>query len=171
MAKKIEQQVADTILQRTRKKTIAGVEYEIRPPTVETVILMSELIAELPKINHKAQGWEKVTEMLKAGRNCRILGDIVALQILGPKELTEERIVEKKYFFGLIRQKETVVVNKQKELAKILLTELEPEELRAIHLELLTNMQVGSFFSFTASLAEVNLLKPTTEAGTTAFGL
>ena len=171
MAKRIERQVADTILQRTHKRIIAGVEYEIRPPAVETVILMSELIAELPKMDTNVQGWGKVPEMLRVGKDCRILGDIVALQILGPKGLMEEKVVEDKYLFGLIRRKKRVVIDRQKELAKVLLSELEPDRLKVLHLELLADMQIGSFFYLTASLAGVNLLKPTTEAGMTASGL
>ena len=168
MKKTIETKAADVILQRKQEVNIAGTDYSVAPPTLATVIMLSELVSYIPQFNTKAEGWDKVSEMLRIGKDCRILGDIVALQVLGAKGLKKEQVIEKKLFWWSTKKK--VVVDKQKELAKILLTEITPEELYNLYIELLYGMEIGHFFAFTASLAEVNLLKPTTEAGMTVSG-
>ncbi|MCC8155482.1 MAG: hypothetical protein LIP01_15645 [Tannerellaceae bacterium] len=48
MAKTIESKVADTILERKMKLEIGGKYYEVAPPTTATLILVSELVAQLP---------------------------------------------------------------------------------------------------------------------------
>lgn len=56
------------------------------------------------------------------------------------------------------------------QLANDILDALSPKNLHETLVDILTEMEIVDFFSITASLIEVNLLKATKEAVTTASG-
>lgn len=105
-----------------------------------------------------------VSEVLFIAKDCRILGDIVAILILGAKNLKETVVetVEVKRRFRRPRV-ETVEreIDRKAELSKWLLEELDPAELRKLFSELINGFQLGDFFGFTTFLIETNLLRPT----------
>lgn len=89
----IESRVASAILERNVGNIeIEGVTYEIAPPSIATLIVVSEFIASLP-IVEKVEKTEIVNSVLHHARFFRPLGDIAATLILGAKSLTEERVV------------------------------------------------------------------------------
>ncbi len=150
---------------------IEGNSYTIDRPRVRTVIVVSELISRLPGVNTGAADIKtQIMEGLKTAKDSEVVGEIAAVLILGAKHLTEERIVEKKRLFGLIKTTSKVVVDKKKELADTLLLELGNDELQELITECLSYQKVHRFFGLIASLYEVNLLKPTGEATMTASG-
>ena len=121
----IESRVASAILERNVGNIeIEGVTYEIAPPSIATLIVVSEFIASLP-IVEKVEKTEIVNSVLHHARFFRPLGDIAATLILGAKSLTEERVVvqEKRYLFGLIKRKskKKIKIDKRAELAKAIL--------------------------------------------------
>lgn len=150
---------------------IGGRAYTIDRPRVRTVIKVSELISTLPGVNTQAKDiMTQIIEGLKAAKDSEVVGEIAAVLILGAKHLTEERVIEKKRLFGLIRTTTTTVVDRKKELADELLLELGSDELQELITECLSYQKVHHFFGLIASLYEVNLLKPTGEAEMTASG-
>lgn len=192
MPETIEQKASETILQKTQEVKIGEETYQVAPPTTSTLILASEYIAQLPSI--KLDGDSILIETLYIAKDCRVLGDIVAILILGAKGLTEEikvsktvektieRTVYDEYLFGFIKRpkvitetiteivEEEVVIDRKAELAQKLLDEIPPLELNNLMAMLLRKMQISDFFGLTTSLIEINLLRQTREVGTTAFG-
>jgi len=188
----IEKQVAATVLQKPIEETIGGETYQIAPPSCATIILASELVAQLPAIQLNPENI--ASETLYVAKDCRILGDLLAVLILGAKGLSEtiimpetiektvEKIVYDEYLFGLIKRpkkipvtitetvEKEVEVDKQAELAKKLLLDVGPKEIRSAVARLLDKLEIGDFFGFTTSLLEINLLRQTREVTTTAFG-
>ena len=128
--------------------------------------MVSEAISQLP---HIAIDTEKVVEeTLSIAKDCRILGDIAAILILGAKSITEKKkvpqIKEKRYLCGLIRRPYTIeveiTIDKKAELAKELLEDVSPRELNLIVSQILSRMQIADFFGLTTFLTELNLLHP-----------
>ena len=160
----IESRVASAILERNVGNIeIEGVTYEIAPPSIATLIVVSEFIASLPIVEKV----EIVNSVLHHARFFRPLGDIAATLILGAKSLTEERVVvqEKRYLFGLIKRKskKKIKIDKRAELAKAILENVRPTVLFNVVVQRLQDMEISSFFAITTSLSEANILKPTKE--------
>ena len=163
----IESRVASAILERNVGNIeIEGVTYEIAPPSIATLIVVSEFIASLP-IVEKVEKTEIVNSVLHHARFFRPLGDIAATLILGAKSLTEERVVvqEKRYLFGHIKRKskKKIKIDKRAELAKAILENVRPTVLFNVVVQRLQDMEISSFFAITTSLSEANILKPTKE--------
>lgn len=167
MNKTIEQTVAETILEQPFEVKVGEKSYQVASASTATLILVSEAISQLP---HIALDTEKVVEeTLSVAKDCRILGDIAAILILGAKNITEKKkvpqIKEKRYLLcGLIRRPYTVeveiTIDKKAELAKELLEDVSPRELNLIVSQILSRMQIADFFGLTTFLAELNLLHP-----------
>lgn len=166
--KTIEQKTTDTILQRAQEISIGNEVYQVSPPTTATLILASELIIKLPSI--KLDEDNMITEALYIAKDCRVLGDIVAVLILGAKNLRTAKTIVKKRLFGLIRETEQIVVDNQAELADKVLNYLSPQQFNQLLNHLLKTMQVSDFFGSTTSLVEINLLRQTREVVTIPSG-
>ena len=144
MNKTIEQTVAETILEQPFEVKVGEKSYQVASASTATLILVSE------------------------AKDCRILGDIAAILILGAKNITEKKkvpqIKEKRYLCGLIRRPYTVeveiTIDKKAELAKELLEDVSPRELNLIVSQILSRMQIADFFGLTTFLVELNLLHP-----------
>ncbi|WP_302121402.1 hypothetical protein [uncultured Duncaniella sp.] len=179
MAENLETKVASTILQQATKIKIGDKEYKAAPPSIATLILVSEAVSHLP---HFEFDTEKVASTsLAIAKDCRILGDIAAILLLGARNITEVRTERetrtKRRLWGLWHQKQTVTVtrevNRMKELSKELLENLSASELHTAIASMLTQMELGDFFALTTFLTEVNLMKQTkakVEMETTASG-
>lgn len=184
MSENIETNVAKTVLQQPEEITVGDTVYRVAPPSAATLILVSEVAARMPQI--KLDPERIVDEVLSIARECRPMGEFVAILILGAKGLSETRkvvrTVEKTVYepclFGLLKRprviteavEEEVVIDRKEQLAKALLEDLSPRELHNLTARLLTRMQVADFFGLTTFLIETNLLRQTREVGTTASG-
>lgn len=167
----IENKVSDTILQRPYRIDIGGEPYEVAPPSIATLVIVSGLIAQLPQIEMDKKN--VMMESLRIAKDCEIIGDIVATLILGAENLIEEREIVQKRCLGIIREKVKVTIDNQHILSKKILRRLTPHQVNKITLDILNRMEIGDFFGLTASLIEVNLTKPTKQVGiaeTTASG-
>lgn len=175
--KTVESKVADTILQRIEDVKVGTETYSVAPPSCATLIIASEAISALPGL--KMDSSRVIEEVLKNAKDCRAIGDVVAVLILGAKHLTETvKVVETRYkrvFLGIFKKPYEVevetVVDRRAELARLLLEELTPHELYRLALQLLGRMQVSDFFGLTTFLVEINTTRPTkVETETTASG-
>jgi hypothetical protein len=162
---KIEQKVSEAILQRPEDIVIGGETYTVQPPSVATLILASEAIAQLPVA--KLDSENVVSESLHIAKDCRILGDIIAILILGAKRLKETKTTVKKRLFGLIQSTEETTVDNRAALSEKILSELSPKELNSLLTNLLLKMETAFFFGTIIFLIDVNLTRPTK---TTASG-
>ena len=168
----IEQRVASAILQQPREIELGGTTYHVAPPTIATIILVSEAISTIP--TERLDDEHIVEETLRIAKDCRVIGDILATMILGAKGLTEEVEVEERRLFGLIRRTKKKVVDRKAELSKRLLEELSPSQLNRAIPMLFKGFELGDFFGTTTFLIGVNVLQPTkgrVENETTAPGL
>jgi hypothetical protein len=159
----IEKKVADTILQKPYKVEVGGVTYEVAPPSIATLVIVSSLIAKLPQVNLNEKNI--LLETLKVAKDCSLLGDIVATLILGADNLEEERVIVQKRLFGIIREEVKIKIDNQHILSDKILKKLTPRQVNNTTVEILNRMEVGDFFGLTASLIEVNLTKPTKQVG------
>lgn len=176
-SKTLEEKVAETILQKSDEITIGEKTYKVAPPTTATLILASEAVSRLPKTVLDPQ--KVVEESLSVAKDCKALGDIAAIMILGARNLTETRKVrerrEKRCLWGFFKRHEWVEVEKtidrKAELAQELLNTYSPKALNMIVGALLHKMELGDFFGLTTFLTEINLLRPTkVGTGATASG-
>lgn len=153
----IEQKVAQTVLQQTERIAVGGKTFTVAPPSVATLILVSEAISRLPQ--HHLDNKKIVDESLSVARDCKVIGDIVATLILGAKK------GRKCGFSALLNS------IRKRRLSRMLLEELTPSELNLLLVRLLKRLQIGDFFELTTFLIEVNLLRPTKVVSeTTASG-
>ena len=168
MTKTIEQRVGEAVLQQPKEFVIGDKTFIVAPPSVSTLILVSEAISLLPQVQlDKAK---IVEEVLFVAKDCRILGDIAAILILGAKGLKEIVTTKRKHFFGLFTRSVNETVDRKAELSKWLLEELDTAQLNKLIFELLKDFNLGDFFGTTTFLIEINLLRPTKVVETTASG-
>jgi hypothetical protein len=171
MDKTPEQKVAETILQRPEKVTIGSETYEVAPPSIATLILVSEAVAQFPQVTLDR---EVVTESLYVAKDCRILGDALAILILGAKGLKRIKDTTKKRFFGLLKDRRQFVEDSKAILSEKILKELTPEQTYVMLFDLLAKMETAFFLTTITFLIGVNLTKETKEpeeTKTTASGL
>lgn len=164
----IENKVAAAILEKDiAEMEIEGKTYKIAPPSIATLILVSEIISHFPIVEDKVPKEKVLYYVLHYAKHFNALGEMVAVLILGAKGLTDERIetVEKRYLFGLIRRKQErkIVIDKKTELAKLILENVRPSVLFNVVVKRLNQLEITSFFGITTSLSEANILKPTKE--------
>ena len=165
----VEKKVSKEVLQQPEEISVGGKTYTFYPPSVATLILASEAISQLPQV--KLETEHLAEDSLYAARECRILGDIVAILLLGARHLTEvQKVVrthEKRLFWGLLRYKRTreeeVTVDRKAELAKTLLEELTPRDLHTSRRSYYRECSWRIFFGLTTFLIEINLTRPTRE--------
>lgn len=173
----LEQAVSDAILQKsTESITIDGEVYPITPATVATVIMISELAAQLPPVE-KDTG-NILQEVLATAKGCKALGRIAAVLILGAKRVKEGRQKEwrrvrqvRRWVWGKFRYtacdvEEVYCIDEVDYLAERILEELTNETLAKMVGARLGLMQIGSFFELTTFLSGANLLKRTRKVET-----
>lgn len=155
----LEKLVADAILERASETiTIGGREYEIAPATPATLILVSELVAEMPAVNIKADNI--LLEVLATAKDVAVIGKITATLILGAKRLKKRRKLWVRNGWRWRR------VNELDYVAERILDEVTNETLVKVISKRLGLMQISSFFEVTTFLSEANQLKRTREVET-----
>lgn len=166
MEKTFESMTADTLLQRVQSITIGGVEYVVAPPTLATLVLVSEEVSYLPQV--VLDPAKHVEDALREARNFRTLADVMAILILGAKRLT----IEEEYttrVLGIFKRKRKRVVNMKQRVAEAMMN-VELSELLVALTTILKMMQTEHFFAIATFLTSINLTKPTKVAETTASG-
>lgn len=155
----IESKVAGTILQKpVLRFVIGGKEYEVASPSIATLILVSELVSEMPNAPRKIDGSNVINFVLHNAKDYRKLGTIAAVLILGAKRVMQTNWVR---FCGIKLWKKRR--SEAEVLGERLLEDLSPKALFDIVVEILKEMEISAFFGITTSLSEVNLVKATKE--------
>ena len=175
-ARSIERAVADAILQQpSGTVTLRGVDYPLGPPSPATLIMLSGLCGDLPVMDVKGN---ILHEVLLRGRDCGVLGRMVAVLILGAKRVCEGRMVEVeavrerrgflRRLLGLPCRMVTArrLVPELDYLSGVVLEDLSPSGLSSLTEQLLLYGEVADFFALTTSLCGANLLRPSGEVVT-----
>lgn len=148
----IESRTASEVMQRGQDITIGGKTYSVAPPTVGTLILVSEAVAKIPRLTLNTE--TVVEDVLREAKNCRAIGDAMAVLILGSKRISANR----RFPACLLAKR-----NEQKRLARRILDTASPREIQEALAELVRRMQLGDFFGLTTFLNGINMTKPTAE--------
>ena len=157
----IESKVAAAILEKkVGTLDIDGKRYEIAPPSIATLILISEVVATLP-IVEKVPNDKILYSVLHHAKDFKALGDMAAILILGAKEC--KRSEKKPRFYGIRHFFGYEYKPSKDELAEIILQNVRPTVLFDVIIQRLKDMEISSFFAITTSLSEANILKPTKE--------
>lgn len=172
--KTLEQQVADTILQRrTTSLEIGGHVYDIPAPTPATIMMVSEEAAKMPQISKNPKSI--FNETLRTARHCGAVGRIAAILVLGAKRIRENRrvvVAERRRWswrkLRLTTERETV--GELDFVAGRIMEDITPATLNEAVTRRLMEMQLGDFFGLTTSLSEINTLAATREVEPTAHG-
>ena len=171
MTKTQEQKVAAAVLQTPTKIKVSGTTYEVEPPTLATLITVSEIVSALPTPPDEG-GADVITASLAYAASCKPLGLLAATLILGARVAKEKAdvspIARIKRWFGL---KGTEERTRGEVLGEEILEHCTAKEVQAIVADTLKQMEIASFFALTTFLKGVNLLRPTkVESETTASG-
>lgn len=163
-----EKKVADALLQREQEITLSGKVYKVAPPSMATLVLVSECMAELPDELFAATGDDVnlTIEALRSARYARPIGKAIATLVLGAKRIRRDAFLSRCIHW--VRRTSTLDC-----LAQKVLESFPPSELSSVFLQLVSRMEVGDFFALTAFLQGLRVTKPTREAGNnqTAHGL
>ena len=165
MAKKTEQKVADALLERKIQVKVGAKVYEAPAPTLGTLVMVSELIAELPELETK----EDVAAIFRNIRHSGLIARICAIFIIGAKAVKNEQISSENKLRNLLRFRgpRTAV----DALAEEILDNCTPADTSRIVANLTEASNLEDFFQLSTFLQEVNLTKPTkVEKETTASG-
>jgi hypothetical protein len=149
---KTESRVAQTILQQPKQITVGDHTFSVAPPSLATLIMVSELTS---MIGYRPMNKEDyISEVLREAKKCRVIGDILAVLILGAKTIHDEQRRDKKW---RIRRRKNV----SEEIIQRVMYDLTPKDVQELLITLLSDMDIAFFFGIITSLQEVNLLKPT----------
>lgn len=167
----LEKRVVDTLLERDSDVLrIDGEVFTIASPTVATLMLVSEVVAELPIVNGNADN--ALVEVLATAKDMGAVGKITAILILGAKRVHEQRMItvreaEARWRWTWRGRKRELIpaqeVAEVEWLARKVLDEVSPKELLKIVQKRLLLLEVGDFFGLTTSLSEANQLRATRE--------
>ena len=156
--KTIEQAVAETILEKRQKINIGGKQYDFAPPSIATLILVSEAIARLPKQDFNPE--KIVQESLNYAKHSRILAEIAAIIILGARQcLGREKDRQEHSKWRLFRRNRHT--RDVKRLTDEIIFNMSPRELNTLFARVLKTMELSDFFGLTTFLTEINLLQQT----------
>lgn len=144
----IEQKVAEAILQKPIKIKVGGQAYNVAPPSLATLILVSEEVSTIPKLNIDTENI--ALESIANAKYAKVLTKCIAIMILGAKKIKGDR--------GLFKKKNVEVLSNE------ILENTQPKEVSELFGKLLKGLQVDFFFGTLISLTEINLLKAKTTA-------
>ena len=159
-----EASVAEVILQQKMVIDVGGTEYEAAPPSIGTLIMASEAVARLPKLQLDEK--HMIEDMLREGRHCRAIGEVAAILILGSRKAKERIRVRTRIggrLLGLIPISRTAgrTMRRYELLAGRLLDFFSPRDLYSLIARLIGRQQIGDFFGLTTFLNDLNLTRPT----------
>ncbi len=183
MKDSLEKKVVDAILERNSTEIdLGGQKFTIAPASVGTLILVSELVAEIPEVLESSSDEELIQTMLRTARDMRVLGKIIATLILGAKRIKENKTVRvernacSRSFFCRLRdffardRKNYVEISEVDYIANLVLDNVSPRDMMIVIIKRLSHAEIGDFFGLTTFLSGANLLKKTREVVATASG-
>lgn len=189
MAKTIEQRTARAILETDQETIrIGDQEYTYGKPTLATIIMVSELVSQLPAFPREVDSSGVIHAVMQGAKDERVIGKILACLILGAKRVKENRQVyaplenqdtpKKRHRWQFWKRDTAKSIGRvQTEIdyvAEQALDNLDVSDAVAIISQRLGRLNISGFFALTTSLkTEANMLSPTksgVENQTTQYG-
>lgn len=164
--KNIETDVAEAVLEKPEQVTIGDKTYDVAPPSLATLIMVSEIISTFPKVESE-QTETQFNVALRTAKDFFRIGELLAVLILGAKEINKPTSKEPKKslnLFGRKKEKQESTKTELERLSQDILENVSPSRAMELLIRLLyQRMEVTHFFGITTSLSGVNLLTPTKE--------
>jgi len=135
---RIETKTAETILQRPMTITLGGKEYEVAPPSIATLIGVSEAVTDLPDMDD-LDAQEAAFWTFRNAKKCQAIVKATSILIMGERDYTKDK--------------------KKRKSIEESVRNCQPKELLNAISTMLGGLQVTDFFAVTAFLSGVNLLK------------
>lgn len=154
MDKTIEKKTADTLLQKPVQVTISGKTYTANQPTIATLVMASEKIAELPTVELDRDNI--VNETFAIAPHGRLIAETIAILLLGAKRIRAQKKSIKQRVLSLFGFETD---NEYDRLVDELFYEATPSQLNKALAECVMSMQIGDFFGLTTTLLGINLTK------------
>ena len=165
----MQAKAAATILERKLAQVkIGDGTYAIAPPSIATLIMLSEIASGLPKA-----GEVKAENILQwVGSNAKdysALGELAAVLVLGAKAIMEDVELGQQAgkkgvsLFNRPSSRDTKRGTLRQEMAKKILREVSPAQLSEIIAKAFGSLELGDFFGITTSLGAVSILTPSKE--------
>lgn len=166
MKKSLQTKVREVLTQSTFPVVLGGIEYQVPHPTLGTIVRASEMISLLPEFTMDKK--DAIKSILKNAKECHVLGEIMAVFIIGEKSIVEMDKKAIKGFF-LTKGKKTGA-DAVKELGETIMCRATPAELNVAMAAVFSNIEIADFFEVTTFLQGINLTKPTKVVETTQSG-
>lgn len=166
MSKTTQERVADTILQRPKSITIGGHAYSVAPPTIGTLVIVSEYLSRIPEPSGDKS--EYIFESLRIAKDCKPLAYAIAAIIIGAKHWEDK--MPDPTFKPSIWRKKAPLINVRDYYADIILKEVEMTELADMMVRLFNDLEIADFFGCITFLRGVNLTKATKVTEATQSG-
>ena len=157
-----EEKTADALLERSQPFALGGKTYELAPPTLATLILVSEELAKLPSelFDFDEKTDSPVVIPLRTARHAHGLSRALARIIVGarPKLSSWQRVQQAAHSICPWLVSEPDVVER---LAIEIERSTSIQALALSFVELTHRLEVHDFFSFTTFLNALRVTKPT----------
>lgn len=154
-----ERKVEETILQTPKVIRVGDREYEVRPPTLGTLYMVSSIVSEIPEISES-----KDTAAVVGSAVCaRDIAKVIAVLVTGSRAAGGGRIGS--FLRRALRS------SRVDALTEDIMNGCTPREALGILVEILGSSQLQDFFALTTFLRGASLTRPTKVVkGTTAPG-
>lgn len=165
----MQAKAAATILERKLAQVkIGDGTYAIAPPSIATLIMLSEIASGLP------QGGEVKAEnilqwVVSNAKDYKALGELAAVLVLGAKAIMEDEELGQQAskkgvsLFNRPSSRDMKRGTLRQEMAKKILREVSPAQLSEIIAKAFGSLELGDFFGITTSLGAVSILTPSKE--------
>lgn len=174
----IEKKTAEAVLEREQDVRVGGRMFSMPQPTLATLIMASELIAELPDFL-KEENATLIEAVMKHTDKLNVIARIAAVFVLGAARIKEgydvpvnvAETVEKRVLWFKRKKVEvrTEYVKEIDYIQRLIIETMTPKELGMMLAQCMGFVELKDFFGATVSLSGVNLLK-SREAGMIASG-
>lgn len=154
MEKNILEDTANAILQRKTELKIGDRTFQVAPPTIATLIEVSTRVAKMEF--DEPQEETQLNYVLRNARKAKSIPEVLALLILGEQKAFAPETWTTKIARWLRLEPKSAF----EELAHQLATQHTPEELMQAFVEVLSKMEVESFFAISTFLRRVNVIEP-----------
>ena len=146
----IEQQTAAAMLQQPVTVTLGGERYEVKPPTLATLIEVSAIISQMPRVDPNAS---VVDVVLGQAKDFKMIGKLFALLILGYEEAMQ---TVKTHWWS-----RRPFATRGERLGTVIMLHATPKEAQEAMMQVLQGMDLSSFFALTTFLGGLTVTKPT----------
>lgn len=148
------EEVANAILQRKTELKIGEKKFQVAPPTIATLIEVSVRVAKMDF--DEPQEETQLNYVLRNARKAKSIPEVLALLILGEQKAFAPETWTTKIARWLRLEPKSAF----EELTHQLATQHTPEELMQAFVEVLSKMEIESFFAISTFLRRVNVIEP-----------